>query len=114
MAGLLDTAELPNLKELFRDENVGIAAVDTSGEKLVVHSEIYGRRDRQKLEAVQAASAAIDEAFRSRGVEKIYTFSDGTDEGYRYNIFLGWQPTGEEMTLNGEPTGYHEFVKVLN
>jgi len=113
LAGLLDTAALPNLKELFRDKDVGIAAVDTSGEKLVVHSEIYGRRDRSKLEKVQQVSAAIDDAFRAKGVERIYTWSDGTDESYRYNVFLGWKPTGEEVTFDGEPTGYMEFEKVL-
>lgn len=93
---------------------MGIAVVDTSGEKLVIHSEIWGERDRRKLETVQEVSAMIDRAFKEKGVEKIYTFSDGTDESYRYNIFLGWQPTGEEMTIEGKPTGYHEFVKVLN
>lgn len=113
LAGLLDTAALPNLKELFRDETIGIAAVDTSGDKLVIHSEIYGRRDRPKLEKVQEVSLAIDEAFRTRGVERIYTWSDGTDESYRYNLFMGWKPTGEEVTLDGVPSGCMEFEKVL-
>ena len=113
MAGLLDTAALPNLKELFRDQDVGIAAVDTSGEKLVVHSEIWGRRDRSKLEKVREVALAIDEAFRARGVEQIYTWSDGTDESYRYNLFMGWKPTGEEVTLDGVPSGCMEFEKVL-
>ena len=114
MAGLLDTAELPNLKELFRDEAIGIAAVDLVDQKLVIHSEIYGEVDRRKLELVQVVSGKIDEAFKAKGVERIYTWSDGSDESYRYNIFMGWQPTGEEVTFDGKPTGYQEFVKVLN
>ena len=113
LAGLLDSAELPNLKELFRDETIGIAAADLVGEKIVLHSEIYGERDGPKLKLVQRISAMIDEAFRSKGVEKLYTYSDGTDEGYRYNLFLGFKPTGEELTIDGTPSGYYEFEKVL-
>lgn len=112
MAGLLDSAELPNLKELFRDENIGCAAVDLVGEKLVVHSEIYGDRGREKLKMVQQVNEAIDNAFRERGVEKIYTWAQ-TDEQYRYNIFLGYRPTGYEVTFDGKPSGYFEFEKVL-
>jgi hypothetical protein len=113
LAGLLDTQELPNLKEIFRDEDIGVAAVHILGDKLVLHSELFGRRDRQKLEQAQLISVMIDEAFKDKGVDKLYTWAE-TEEQYRYNIFLGYKPTGEEVVMPEDyPRKVFEFVKEL-
>ncbi len=107
--GLLSSAALPNLKELFRDEDLGIAAVHILGDKFVIHSELFGEPTKEKLERARAASRMIDESFRQRGV---YTWAM-TDEQYRYNIFLGYVPTEKEVTLEGVDTPVYEFVKEL-
>lgn len=113
MVGLLDTQALPNLKELFRDEAIGCAAVHLLGDKLILHSEIFGQRDRRKLEQVQEISAMIDNSFKEKGVEKLYTWAE-TDEQYRFNLFLGYKPTGEEVVMPEDyPRKVFEFEKVL-
>jgi hypothetical protein len=112
LAGLLDSAELPNLKELFRDKDIGCAAVHLVDEKIIVHSELYGKVGKEKMEVVRSVSEAIDEAFRAKGVKKLHTWA-GTDEQYRYNLFLGYRPTGEEVTFDGVPSGFFEFEKDL-
>lgn len=112
LAGLLATAELPNLKEVFYDEDIGVCAVHILGDKFILHSEIFGRRDREKLAQIQEVNAAIDNGFRSRGITEIYTWAE-TDEQYRYNIFLGFTPTGNEVVLPGYDKTVYEFKKEL-
>jgi hypothetical protein len=108
----LDSAEIPTLKELFRDKDIGCAAVDCLGETYVIHSEIYGKVDKEKLKQVMEINLLIDEGFRSRGVEKLTTFAI-TDEQYRYNMFLGYKPTGKEVEIKDCPVPVYEFEKVL-
>lgn len=113
LAGLLDTQELPNLKEVFRDETIGICVAHLLGEKVVLHSEIYGDRDRRKLEQIQLINSMIDETMKSKGVDTLYTWAE-TDEQYRYNLFLGYKPTGNEVVMpEGYPNPVYEFEKVL-
>lgn len=112
LAGLLDTAEVPNLKELFRDENLGVCAVHWCGEKPVIHSEVFGGFDRGKLGLIQEVNVMIDEAFRKRGISKLYTWAE-TDEQYRYNQFLGYKPNGKEVMIPGYDTPVFEFEKEL-
>lgn len=112
LAGLLDSQASHSLKELFRDENIGVAACDCVGGKFVLHSELFGEATKEKLEVARQISELIDEGFRSRGVAKIYTWAE-TDEQYRYNLFMGYAPTGEEVTINGVPSGFYEFEKEL-
>ena len=55
----------------------------------------------------------IDEGFRSRGIDKLYTWAE-TDEQYRYNLFMGFKPTGEEIVFSYDyPNTVYEFVKEL-
>ncbi len=54
----------------------------------------------------------IDEGFRSRGIEKLYTWAE-TDEQYRYNQFLGYTPNGLEVVLPGYDKPVYEFEKAL-
>lgn len=54
----------------------------------------------------------IDEAFRKKGIEKIYTFAI-TDEQYRYNQYLGYKPTGKEAIIPNFDGHAYEFEKDL-
>jgi len=112
LAGLLATQEIPNLKELFYDEAIGTAAVHSLGEKYVIHSEIFGERSKEKLTTVQQISAMIDEGFRNRGINKLHTWAE-TEEQYRFNLFLGYKPTGNEVTIPDYPNPVYEFEKEL-
>lgn len=114
LVGLLDSAASPNLKEVFRDKTLGCCAVDLVGEKLVIHSEIFGERTPDKLRRVREASLLVDEAFRMKGVEKLYTWAV-TDEQYRFNQFLGYRPNGNEVFIEGYETiaPVYEFEKDL-
>ena len=112
MAGLLDTQEIPNLKELFRDEAIGIAALHLDGEKVVIHSEIYGDRGRRKLALVQEVNVMIDEKLKAKGIEKLTTYAT-TEEEYRYNVFLGYKPTGNALAEEVGGEIVYEFEKVL-
>lgn len=112
----MNTAESLNLKELYRDEDLGLAVLHMVGEKFVIHSELKPKalQTKEGLQRVQEISTMIDEAFKKRGVDKIYTFAE-TDEQYRFNHFLGWEPTGKEMELStGDTRHFYEFQKVLN
>ena len=112
MVGLLATAELPNLKEIFRDEDIGVCALHLVDEKIVIHSELFGRVDKTKLSQAREVSDAIDVALKERGVQTLYTWA-GTDEQYRYNLFMGFKPTGKEVTFDGKLSGFFEFEKEL-
>lgn len=111
----MNTAALPNLKELYRDETLGVAAVDMVGEKFYIHSELKPEalKTKEGLEKIQQIGIMIDEAFRNKGIPKIYTFAE-TEEQYRFNIFLGWTPTGGELEHpNMNTQHFYEFEKVL-
>jgi hypothetical protein len=82
-------------------------------DKLVIHSEIFGERNKEKLGRVVEASLAVDEAFRQRGVAELYTWAY-TDEQYRFNQFLGFTPTGREVLFDKPTTTpVYEFIKEL-
>lgn len=113
MVGLLDTQAIPSLKELFRDEDIGCAAYQLVGEKCVIHSQIFGRVDKSKLEKVQTINIMIDETFKRAGLSELYTWAE-TDEQYRFNQFLGYKPTGMEVvTTDYKGPTIYEFMKTL-
>lgn len=112
MVGLLDTAEIPNLKEIFRDETIGVVACHCIGGKFVIHSQAFTPLDKRGLEVAQELNVQIDEAFRQKGVTKLHTWAE-TDEQYRYNLFLGYKPTGCEVVIDGYPQTVYEFEKDL-
>lgn len=111
--GLLRTGEIPNLKELFRDENLGVCGVHVLDGKLIIHSQLFGEPTKDRLARAREASIAVDEAFRARGVKEIYTWAE-TDEQYRYNLFLGFKPTEKEVVFDPpRENAVYEFVKEL-
>lgn len=107
------SAEIPNLKEIYRDEAVGVAGLHTVLGKLVLHSEIFGRPDRGKLDKVLEIATLIDERLAAKGVTELYTWAE-TDEQYRWNLFTGFKPTGEEVLFDPPyPRPVYEFKKDL-
>jgi hypothetical protein len=109
----LDTAALPNLKELFRDETIGCCAVDLVGEKIVLHSDIYGPVGRERLGVLMEVANMIFTSLKDKGVEKLYTWAE-TDEQYNFNLHMGFTPTGEEVLFDPpQETPIYEFVRVL-
>jgi len=108
----LRTQEIPNLKEIFRDEAIGVCAVHVCDGKYVIHSELFGEPTKERLGQAQLVNTLIDETFKRKGVEKLHTWAI-TDEQYRYNMFLGYQPTGNEVVIEGFDTPVYEFEKVL-
>lgn len=111
--GLLSTVETPNLKEIYRDPSLGVVAVHILGEKHVIHSEIFGDITREKIQKAQLVNTMIDEAFQRKGVDRLYTWAQ-TDVQYRWNLFLGYKPTGLEVVGDGIDRPTYEFEKVLN
>jgi hypothetical protein len=95
----LRSAEIPNLKEIYRDEAIGVAGLHIVIGKLVLHSEIFGRPDRLKLDKVLEIATLIDERLAAKGVTELYTWAE-TDEQYRWNLFTGFKPTGEEVVFD--------------
>lgn len=96
MVGQLLLSEIPNLNLLVEDE-VGIAVCHQWEGKNVIHSEIYEADfTLEKLKEAKKRSDAIDNAFRSKGVTELFTWGEN-EQHRRYNLFLGYKPTGRIM-----------------
>ena len=71
----------------------------------------------EDLKHAQTISMAIDEAFKAKGVDTIYTWGE-TKEHDRYNKFLGYVPTGNKMNetfvMKDYPYDVMEYKKELN
>jgi hypothetical protein len=81
---------------LFEDD-FGLAVCHEWDGKYVIHSEVYsGDFSLDNLKEVRRRSNAVDTAFKAKGIKEIYTWAEN-DEQKRYNLFLGYRPTGRIM-----------------
>lgn len=73
---------------------MGIVVCHDWDDKHIIHSEIYD--DKYTLENLKIAkkvSDAVDQAFKRKGVKVLHTWAE-TEQQKRYNLFLGYKPTG--------------------
>lgn len=82
-------------------------------QKLVLHSELFGVIDRDKLQRALEVATLLDERLAARGVTELFTWAE-TDEQYRFNLFMGFKPTGAEVVFEQPlPNPVYEFKKDL-
>lgn len=104
---------------LYEDDDM-IGIVHILDTKYVIHSEYKKPITGALIKKAASISKLIDEAFKNKGVEFLYTWSQ-TPEEERYNKFLGYEPTGNEVETisNGGPLPddyplkVKEFIKCL-
>lgn len=116
MAGELLSLGIPNLKLLFDDED-GSAIVHILDDKFVIHSEF---KKGVNLDKAMEVSNMIDEAFKERGINSLYTWTSSRQEEV-YSGYLGYKPTGVKVLTHEEggplpddyPYEVYEFKKDL-
>ena len=96
LVGQLLLAEIPNLNLLYEGEE-GIAVCHEWDGKYIIHSEIWNPDPNlEDLKAAKRVSNAIDKAFKQKGIKTLYTWAEN-DTQKRYNLFLGFSPTGQKV-----------------
>lgn len=104
----------PTRSPLFEDED-GYAFADFyENGQVVIHSHLKVDPTPMVLKKASAVSEMIGEAFKEKGYTELYTWGY-TDAHERYNVFLQYFPTGNEVNIEGwdGPTMF-EYKKVLN
>lgn len=91
--------ETPTLRLLYEDED-GLVYLHIVDDKYVIHSHIKVNKDLRVLKKARQVSMLIDEMFKEKGVKSLYTWATSTEEE-GYNAFLGYVPTGYEITIEG-------------
>lgn len=92
--------ETPSLKKLYEDDE-GLAYVHILPDgKLVIHSYFKVDKSLKSIAKAREISFVIDQAFKDHGVKYLHTWAT-TDEEEKYNEFLGYVPTGYEITIEG-------------
>lgn len=85
--------------------------------KYVIHSEADCEMDLNFLKKAKKISNLIGKEFKNKGVKTIYTWAE-TEEQKKYNLFLGYTPTGktvnETFTSKDYPREVYEYKKDLN
>jgi hypothetical protein len=110
--GPLHIQETPSLKKLFEDEN-GSAFVHIIEDKFYIHSHSNNGYTHQTLKKAIQYSKAIDEAFKEKGLTKLYT-TGYTPEHDHYNEFLGYKPNGNIVEYeNWDGPTVYEYEKDL-
>ena len=108
----------PNLNILFIEEGQGAAVchtIEDGGEvKHMIHSHLEKPYTISRLKLAKKVSDQIDVLFKSKGVDKLYTWGI-SEEQHRYNTFMGYTLTGNEITINGQRgnPAIFEYVKEL-
>lgn len=108
MVGQLLISGTPNLNLVFEDET-GIVVCHNWQGKNVIHSELYDAPTKDSLKKAKEISEAIDTAFKTRGFNTLYTWAE-TEEQKRYNLFLGYSPTGEKVNSTFQDKEYPREV----
>lgn len=104
--------ETPTLRLLYEDED-GLVYVHILEGKLNIHSHIKGEKSLSMLKKARQVSMLIDEMMKEKGVKYLHTWAT-TDEEDEYNTFLGYTPTGYQITVEGyEGPEIVEYYKEL-
>lgn len=104
----------PTRNPLFEDED-GFAFADFyENGQIVIHSHLKNEPTKDLLTKASLVSDMIGEAFVQKGITELYTWGY-TKEHERYNVFLGYYPTGKEVYIEGwEGPPMFEYKKVLS
>jgi hypothetical protein len=105
------TLGIPNLNLLFEDDD-GAAVCHEFDGKYIIHSEFRKEITKELLKKAMEVSFMIDNAFRERGITELYTWAEN-DKQHRYNQFLGYFPTGNEVKIDGYDNSIFEYKKDL-
>lgn len=98
---------------MYEDED-GIVICHTFDNKFIIHSELKKDITNSLLKKAKQVSEEVDIAFKTKGVDTLYTWAE-TEAQDRYNIFLGYEPTGANVTMpDNYPNIVREYKKVLN
>jgi hypothetical protein len=97
---------------LYEDEE-GLAYVHIVGDKLNIHSHFKVPKTLDTIKKARQISMLIDDMFKERGVKYLHTWATSPEEE-QYNEFLGYVPTGYEITIEGyEGPEIFEYYKEL-
>lgn len=96
----------------------GVVVCHSWNGKHIIHSELYAEDPKgTDLKNAFKISAAIDNAFRRKGISTLYTWAE-TEQQDKYNAFLGYEPTGyivnDEFMDKDYPREVREYKKELN
>lgn len=95
MAGLLVSAEIPNLNVLY-DGPEGLLYCHFWDGKYVIHSDIpHEITPRLGIQVKKIMNAAA-KVFKEKGINTLYTWAMDEDQD-RYAKFFGFEPTGETV-----------------